>query len=113
MRSVAAVHSERTGASIEVSVDQGVVSGRRSETDTADYRKFTESIKQARGIDVAAVGIGGGTCANFFRLKGMNAYVWGSDGGTLHQPDEYVVIKTMMDDAAAFAAVMYNMCVRE
>ena len=58
------------------------------------------------------MGIGGGTCANFFRLKGMNAYVWGSDGGTLHQPNEYVVIKTMMDDAKAFAAMMYNMCVR-
>ncbi len=113
MRSVAASHSERTGARIELTMEQGAVTGRMSDPTTENYRKFAESIKQARGLDVEAVGIGGGTCANFFRLKGMNAYVWGSDGGTLHQPNEYVIIKTMMDDAKAFAAMMYNLCVRD
>ena len=112
MGSVANIHSERTGAKIDVTVEQGVVSGKPSDPDTDNYRTFVGSIKQARGIDVSAVGIGGGTCANFFRLAGMNAYVWGSDGGTLHQPNEYVVIRTMMDDAKAFAAIMYNMCVK-
>ncbi len=112
MRYVAESHSDRTGAKIELTVEQGAVTGKMSDPTTDNYRIFAESIKQARGIDVEAVGIGGGTCANFFRLKGMNAYVWGSDGGTLHQPNEYVVIKTMMDDAKAFAAMMYNMCVK-
>ncbi len=112
MESVAESHSKRTGAKIELTMEQGAVTGKMSDPTTENYRKFVESIKQARGIDVEAVGIGGGTCANFFRLKGMNAYVWGSDGGTLHQPNEYVVIRTMMDDARAFAAMMYNMCVR-
>ena len=112
MESVAKEHSERTGARFELSLIQGTVSGRPSDAETEGYKVFVESVRQARGIDVTAVGIGGGTCANFFRLKGMNAYVWGSDGGTLHQPNEYVVIKTMMDDAKVFAAVMYNMCVR-
>ena len=95
-----------------MTVEQGVVSGKPSDPNTDNYRTFVGSIRQARGIDVSAVGIGGGTCANFFRLAGMNAYVWGSDGGTLHQPNEYVVIRTMMDDAKAFAAIMYNMCVK-
>ncbi len=112
MESVAKEHSERSGASIVLKKEQSNISGRPSDPTTEGYRRFAESIKQARGIDVDAVGIGGGTCANFFRLKGMNAYVWGSDGGTLHQPNEYVVIKTMVEDAKAFAAMMYNMCVR-
>ena len=112
MESVAKEHSERSGASIVLKKEQSNISGRPSDPTTEGYRRFAESIKQARGIDVDAVGIGGGTCANFFRLKGMNAYVWGSDGGTLHQPNEYVVIRTMVEDAKAFAAMMYNMCVR-
>lgn len=112
MESVAKEHSERSGASIVLRKEQSNISGKPSDPTTDGYRRFAESIKQVRGIDVDAVGIGGGTCANFFRLKGMNAYVWGSDGGTLHQPNEYVVIRTMVDDAKAFAAMMYNMCVR-
>ncbi|MBO7409644.1 MAG: M20 family metallo-hydrolase [Candidatus Methanomethylophilaceae archaeon] len=112
MESVAKEHSEMTGASIVLKKEQSNISGKPSDPSTEGYRRFAESIKQARGIDVDAVGIGGGTCANFFRLKGMNAYVWGSDGGTLHQPNEYVVIRTMVEDAKAFAAMMYNMCVR-
>ncbi len=112
MESVAKEHSERSGASIVLKKEQSNISGKPSDPTTDGYRRFAESIKQARGIDVDAVGIGGGTCANFFRLKGMNAYVWGSDGGTLHQPNEYVVIRTMVEDAKAFAAMMYNMCVR-
>ena len=112
MEEVARKHSERTGADIVLKVEQANVSGKPSDPNTEDYRRFRESIREARGIDVDAVGIGGGTCANFFRLKGMNAYVWGSDGGSLHQPNEYVVVRTMVEDAKAFAAIMYNMCVR-
>ena len=112
MQQVADEHAKRTGAKIELSVDQGTISAKPSDPDTECYKVFAESVKQVRGIDITAVGVGGGTCANFFRLAGMNAYVWGSDGGTLHQPNEYVVIKTMMDDAKVFAAVMYNLCVK-
>ena len=112
MGSVAEKHSNRTGATIELTMEQGAVSGRPSDSSTDDYRLFSDSIRQVKGVDISAVGVGGGTCANFFRLAGMNAYVWGSDGGTLHQPNEYVVIDTMMNDAKAFAAIMYNMCVK-
>ena len=112
MESVAEEHSKRTGAEIELKIEQANISGKPSDPTTENYCKFKGAIKEARGIDVDAVGIGGGTCANFFRLRGMNAYVWGSDGGSLHQPNEYVVIKTMVDDAKAFAAMMYDMCVR-
>ena len=112
IKEVAREHSERTGAVIEVTSEQSTVSGKVSAIDTENYRKFEDSIRQVRGFDVRAAGIGGGTCANFFRIAGMNAYAWGSDGGTLHQPNEYVVIRTLIDDAKVFAAIMYNMCVK-
>lgn len=111
MESVASEHSERTGAVIEVSAEQMNASGRISDSDTRCFRKFAESVKSVNGEDVEAVGIGGGTCANFFRLAGLNAYAWGSDGGTLHQPDEYVSIKTLIKDAKVFATAIHRLCV--
>lgn len=111
MQSVAAEHSARTGATIEVNEEQLNVSGIPSVTDTECFRKFAESVKEVNGIDVEAVGIGGGTCANFFRLRGMNAYAWGSDGGSLHQPDEWVSMKTLIRDAKVFATMIHKMCV--
>ncbi|MCL5430258.1 MAG: M20 family metallo-hydrolase [Candidatus Marsarchaeota archaeon] len=60
-------------------------------------------IKDQRGIDVKAVGIGGGTCAAFFRRKGFDSIVWATGDNTEHQPNEYLIIKNMVDDAKVFA----------
>lgn len=112
MKDIASEHSSKTGAKIEVSAEQANVSGKPSETQNEKFRMFSESVSYVKGLEVKPAGIGGGTCANFFRLAGMNAYAWGSDGGTLHQPNEYVSIGTMMEDAKVFATVMYKMCVK-
>ena len=103
--------SKRTGAEISVIKEQMTFSGPVSSIDTPEFQKFKESIKEVTGIDVKAAGIGGGTCANFFRLDGLNAYVWESEGGSLHKPNEYVKIDNIITDAKVFATFFYKMCV--
>lgn len=111
MRSFALSFSEETGAIITVDKEQLTISGQASSTDTEEYRLFRDSIYEVTGIDVQAAGIGGGTCANFFRLKGLNAYVWESEGGSLHQPNEFVRIDNIIIDAKVYATFFHRLCV--
>ena len=111
MRSFAKKESARTGAEIVVEKEQMTFSGPPSSTETEGYRILKESIKDVTGIDVTAAGIGGGTCANFFRLAGLNAYVWESEGGSLHQPNEFVKIDSIITDAKVFATFFHKLCV--
>ena len=111
MVSFAKKESERTGAKISVDKEQLTFSGPTSNIESDEYRLFCRSIKDVTDIDVTALGIGGGTCANFFRLAGMNAYVWESEGGSLHQPNEFVKIDNIVTDAKVYATFFYRMCV--
>ncbi|MCL4379064.1 MAG: M20 family metallo-hydrolase [Candidatus Marsarchaeota archaeon] len=63
------------------------------------------AIKRQRGIVPKAVGIGGGTCAAYFRRKGLPSAVWFTCNNIAHQPNEYLVIKDMVEDAKVFAAL--------
>ncbi|WP_040825808.1 M20 family metallo-hydrolase [Thermanaerovibrio velox] len=51
-------------------------------------------------------GIGGGTCAAFFREAGMPAVVWAQEADTAHMPDEYAEISHMLNEAKVFARMM-------
>ena len=70
-----------------------------------------ESIRSVTGIDVQPAGIGGGTCANFFRVKGYDAYVWETEGGSLHQPNEFVDVNSIITDAKVYAMIFQKLCV--
>ncbi len=60
-----------------------------------------EAIRTTRGVEPRAVGIGGGTCAAFFRRKGYDAVVWSTTMPEVaHQADEYVVIDHILKDSA-------------
>ena len=110
MRAFASSFSEKSGAKIIVDEEQINVSGRPSSTDTEEYKVFRESIRSVTGVDVVPAGIGGGTCANFFRLADFDAYVWESEGGSLHQPNEFVRIDNIITDAKVFATLFYRLC---
>jgi succinyl-diaminopimelate desuccinylase len=60
-------------------------------------------IREARGLDARVGGIGGGTCAAFFRKAGFPAVVWSTVDEVAHQPDEYSKVENMVDDAKVFA----------
>ncbi len=63
------------------------------------------AIKRQRGTAPKVVGIGGGTCAAYFRRKGFPSAVWFTCNAIAHQPNEYLVIKDMVEDAKVFAAL--------
>lgn len=111
-REVAEEHSEKTGAKITIDVLQCERAGKASSTDTIGFRALSEAVKRITGNEPKAVGVGGGTCANYFRLEGLNAYVWQCGGGTLHAPNEHVVMSNLVTDAKVFATLYYNLCVK-
>lgn len=112
VKSVAAEHAERTGARIEVAIDQCTISGKPSDVSTDDFKEFIMSVESITGKEPIPIGVGGGTCANFFRLVGLNAYVWQCGGGTLHQPNEHVVLSNLITDAKVYATMFHRLCIR-
>lgn len=68
-------------------------------------RILKAAIKRQRGINPKAIGIGGGTCAAYFRWAGFPSAVWFTCNNIAHQPNEYLVIKDMVNDAKVFAAL--------
>ncbi len=66
-------------------------------------RLLKKAIKSKRGVKVKTVGIGGGTCAGFLRRIGLESAVWSTVNDIAHRPNEYLVIKDMVDDAKVFA----------
>ena len=109
---VAADTAARTGAEIRVTELVRHVSGGASSTETQAYKALSDAVLSVTGTRPKAVGVGGGTCANFFRLRGYNAYVWQCGGGTLHGPNEYVELSNLITDAKVFATLFYSICVK-
>ena len=70
----------------------------------SEIAKLTaRSVKAIVGIEPRMVGIGGGTCAAFFRKKGMPAVVWSKKFDIAHQPNEYALLSDILLDAKVFA----------
>ena len=109
-REIADVYEKDTGAKITITPVQSHTSGKVSSTDSIGYRALSDAIESVIGKAPRAVGVGGGTCANFFRDEGLDAYVWQVGGGTLHAPNEYVVMDNLMLDAKVFATLYYRLC---
>ena len=62
-----------------------------------------KALKQARGFDAHVGGIGGGSCAAFFRKAGIPAALWSTVDEVAHQPNEYCKIDNVIADAKVFA----------
>jgi succinyl-diaminopimelate desuccinylase len=108
---IAKKHEAVTGAKIGIKEIQRHVSGKASSTKGEVFDSLMESIESITGKRPRPVGVGGATCANFFRKEGYDAYVWEYGGGTLHGPNEYVVIDNIVTDAKVFASLFYKLCV--
>jgi len=110
-KEVGAEWEKSTGARITVMVEQRTRSGRPSDITCPEFMALRDSISSVIGKEPETVGVGGGTCANFFRLAGYNAYVWQCGGGSLHQPNEYCDLDNLTTDAKVFATLFHKLCV--
>jgi succinyl-diaminopimelate desuccinylase len=69
---------------------------------------LTDAIRKVRGTEPKVGGIGGGTCAAFFRRVGIPAVVWSTIDEIAHQPNEYSKTENLVNDAKIFAYLMLS-----
>ncbi|RLG04676.1 MAG: diaminopimelate aminotransferase [Thaumarchaeota archaeon] len=66
-------------------------------------KKLSRALKLMRGIDARVVGIGGGTCAAYLRMKNIPAAAWSTLDRMAHKPNEYCRIENIRKDAEVLA----------
>jgi len=110
---VAEMFEDKTGAGIQLEVEQLTRAARPSDTEGIGIRALTGAIRKVREIEPRTVGIGGGTCANIFRGGGFDAYVWQTVDRRAHSVDEYCRIDNLIADAKVFATTIAALCYRD
>jgi succinyl-diaminopimelate desuccinylase len=94
---------EKTGAKISLEILQKQIAPPLTEDNPEIVALLKEALRKGRGLEAAVGGIGGGTCAAYFRKAGIPAVVWSTIDQVAHQPDEYSRIGNMIEDAKVFA----------
>jgi succinyl-diaminopimelate desuccinylase len=108
MTALASDFEKKTGAKIGLEVVNKNIAPKPTNENAKIVLMLKEALKKTRGKDVKVGGIGGGTCAAFFRKIGIPAVVWATMDEMAHQPNEYAKIQNMVDDAKIFAYLAAN-----
>jgi succinyl-diaminopimelate desuccinylase len=98
-------YGKKTGAKIQIEVLNKNIAPKPTDANAKIVLMLKETIQTTRGKDVKVGGIGGGTCAAFFRRINIPAVVWATLDEMAHQPNEYARIRNMVDDAKVFASL--------
>ena len=102
MHTVAKEYVERTGAKINIEIVQQNPAPKPTEATAKVVTMLEQALKQVRRIKPKIGGIGGGTCAAYFREANVPAVVWSTVDETAHQPNEYTKIQNLVNDAKIF-----------
>jgi succinyl-diaminopimelate desuccinylase len=93
---------KKTRASIKIEVLQKSAAPKPTDANSKIVSMLKETVRKARGLEPKVGGIGGGTCAAFFRRIDVPAVVWSTVDETAHQPNEYAKIDNLVNDAKIF-----------
>jgi len=96
-------YAEKTGTKISLELLQKESSPMLEVANSEIVLRLKAALKEARDIDACVGGVGGGSCAAFFRKQGIQAIVWSTINWMAHQPNEYTKISNMIADAKIFA----------
>jgi succinyl-diaminopimelate desuccinylase len=91
------------GARVELIPIQMLQAPQATPVDAPVVNELTRLIKEVKGKDAVASGVGGGTVASFFRARGLKVAVWCTMPDTAHMPDEYSLMPDLIGDAQIFA----------
>jgi succinyl-diaminopimelate desuccinylase len=94
---------KKTGATVKIELLYKGVAPKPTDAKAKIVTMLTEAIKKVRGVEPKLGGVGGGTCAAFFRRMDVPAVVWSTLDETGHQPNEYARIENLVNDAKVFA----------
>jgi succinyl-diaminopimelate desuccinylase len=100
---VAKEFEKKTGARIELETLQKTVAPRPTDANARVVVMLKEAIRKSLNVKAKVGGIGGGTCAAFFREAGIPAAVWSTVYEVAHQPNEYSEIENLIGDSKVFA----------
>lgn len=103
MRRIADKVEKESGAKITLEHAHVFSAPPATRSDSRIVKNLQAAIKKVRGVNAKPIGIGGGTCAAFFREKGLPAAVWETSFETAHEPNEYIKIDNLVNDAKVFA----------
>ncbi len=70
--------------------------------------RLKKALRILRGIEAKPIGIGGNTCASFFRKAGYETAVWSTLDGKAHEPNEYARLSNVIEDAKIFAMLAFD-----
>jgi succinyl-diaminopimelate desuccinylase len=93
----------KTGATIKLEIVQKQAAPKLLDVNAEIVTLLKQALKQTRNLNAQVGGIGGGSCAAFFRKTGIQAALWSSVDEVAHQPNEYCKINNMIADAKVFA----------
>ena len=93
----------KTGATIKLEIVQKQAAPKLLNGEAEVVALLKKALKQARGFEAQVGGIGGGSCAAFFRKAGIPAALWSTVDEVAHQQNEYCNIENMVADAKVFA----------
>lgn len=97
---------KKTSATIKIEILQKSVAPNPTDANAEIVIMLKNAVKTVRGIDARVGGIGGGTCAAFFRQINVPAVVWSTIDETAHQPNEYAKITNLVNDTKIYAFLM-------
>ena len=94
------------GSKIELQVEKSPAPAPTS-PDSEVTRLLIKNIREVLKLEPFLGGVGGGTLAAFFRQKNIPAVVWSQvSEDSMHQPDEFIEIKFLVNNAKVFALMM-------
>ncbi len=105
IRELAEDFEKRTQGTIKIEVLAKTTAPRPTDPNSKIVSLLKKAILQVRETAPKVGGIGGGTCAAFFRRKGIPAAVWSTVDETAHQPNEYAKIDNLNNDTKIFATL--------
>jgi succinyl-diaminopimelate desuccinylase len=103
VKAVLAEFEKKTGATIKLELVQKQAAPKVLDGNSTVVTLLKKAIKEARGLEARVGGIGGGSCAAFFRKAGIPAVLWSTVDEVAHQPDEYAKVENLVADAKVFA----------
>ena len=109
-KEIGKVFEKRSGASIEVEAIRVDPAWKASQTDGEGAKALVKAVRHVLGVQPRMMGIGGQTCANWFRQEGLDSYVWETVDEMAHQVDEYARIDNLVNDAKVFSVLLAHLC---
>jgi succinyl-diaminopimelate desuccinylase len=97
---------DKYGTTIHLSLVQNERAAPRTDPESRVVQLLMEQVRLVLNVEPRVYGIGGGTCAAYFRKVGFDAAVWAKIDEVAHSANEYTWIQNIVDMTKVFALMM-------